>query len=45
MMATTTYIGVTYKDDTGDITQERLELAQDVQSIISITEIKEVIEE
>ena len=39
-MATTTYINVTYKDDTGDITQEKLELAQDVQSIISITEIR-----
>ena len=42
-MATTTYIFVSYKDDAGDITQEKLELAQDVQSIIFITEIKEVI--
>lgn len=44
MMATTTYIGVTYKDDAGDITQEKLELAPDVRSIISITEIKEATE-
>lgn len=43
-MASTTYIAVAYKDDTGDITEEKLELAQDVQAIISITEIKEVIE-
>ena len=42
-MASTTYIAVTYKDDAGDITQGKLELAQDVQAIISITEIKDVI--
>ena len=43
-MATTAYVLLTYKDSAGDITQETLELAQDVQSIISITEIKEVVE-
>lgn len=41
-MATTTYVLVTYKDSAGDITQEKLELAQDIQSIISMQEIQEV---
>lgn len=41
-MATTTYVLVSYKDSTGDITQKKLELAQDVQTIVSMQEISEV---
>ena len=41
-MATTTYVLVTYKDSAGDITQEKLALAQDIQAIVSMQEISEV---
>lgn len=38
----TTYVLVTYKDSAGDITQEKLELTQDVQAFISMKEVREV---
>lgn len=41
-MATTTYVLVTYKDSAGDITQEKLDLAQDIQAIVSMQEFSEV---
>lgn len=41
-MATTTYVLVSYKDSAGDITQEKLELAQDIQAIVSMQEVSEV---
>ena len=42
-MAATTYVLVTYKDSAGDITQEKLELAQDAGAIVSMVEVREVV--
>lgn len=38
----TTYVLVTYKDSAGVITHAKLELAQDIQAIVSMQEISEV---
>lgn len=41
-MAVNTYVLITYKDSGGSIAQQKLKLSPDVQTTISIKEIKEV---
>lgn len=41
-MAVNTYVLITYKDSDGSISQQKLKLSPDVQTTISIKEIKEV---
>lgn len=41
-MAVNTYVLITYKDSGGSIAQQKLKLSPDVQTTISMKEIKEV---